>query len=74
MGQRKNPTPKPDLQPTGHPVSGQAPHLAARPGEAAKRGILMDVITHVFMSKDGCASVILYGMQTNSKATHATDT
>ena len=28
----KNPTPKPDLQPTGHPVSGQAPHLAARPG------------------------------------------
>ena len=34
MGQ-KNPTPKPDLQPTGHPVSGQAPHLAARPGEGA---------------------------------------
>ena len=31
MGQRKNLTPKPDLQPTGHLVSGQVPHLAATP-------------------------------------------
>ena len=30
MGQRKNSTPKPDLQPAGHLVSAQAPHLAAR--------------------------------------------
>ena len=46
MGQRKNPTPKPNRQPTGHLVSGQVPHLAARPGEAAKGGILMDVISY----------------------------
>ena len=29
---------------TGHSVSGQAPHLAAGPEEAAKGGILIDVI------------------------------
>ena len=50
MGQRKIPTPKPDLQPTGHPVSSQVPHLAARPGEAAKGGILMDCIIITFPS------------------------
>ena len=37
-------------QPTGHPVSGQAPHLAARPGEAAKGGILMGCIIIMFTS------------------------
>ena len=53
MGQRKNPTPKPDLQPTGHPVSGQAPHLAARPGEAAKGEILMDVMIIIYIYQLG---------------------
>ena len=52
--QRKNPTLKPDLQPTGHPVSGQAPHLAARPGEAAKGGTLMDfIITFTSLALEG---------------------
>ena len=49
----KNSTPKPDLQPTGHPVAGQAPHLAARPGEAAKREILMDVMIIIYVYQLG---------------------
>ena len=33
----------PTLQPTDHPVSGQAPQLAAIPGEVAKEGILISI-------------------------------
>ena len=51
MGQsKKNPTPNPDLELIGDPVSSQEPHLAARPGEAAKGGILMDCIIITFTS------------------------
>ena len=67
MGQRKNPTPKPDLQLTGHlVVSGQAPHLVARPGEA---GIPMDfIITFASLALEGVhRNMSLYEVLTRSQ-------